>query len=72
MHGNKPSERDSLCKPDNEMKKRQMLLSNGRDERIRTSDPSVPNAMLYQTEPRPDPITEENAEKPDSISPRFP
>lgn len=27
---------------------------NGRDERIRTSDPSVPNAMLYQTEPRPD------------------
>jgi hypothetical protein len=26
----------------------------GRDERIRTSDPSVPNAVLYQAEPRPD------------------
>ncbi len=30
-------------------------ITNGRDERIRTSDPSVPNAVLYQTEPRPDP-----------------
>jgi hypothetical protein len=29
--------------------------SIGRDERIRTSDPSVPNAVLYQTEPHPDP-----------------
>ena len=28
----------------------------GRDERIRTSGPSVPNAVLYQTEPRPDQI----------------
>jgi hypothetical protein len=26
----------------------------GREERIRTSDPSVPNAVLYQTEPLPD------------------
>jgi hypothetical protein len=28
---------------------------DGRDEWIRTTDPSVPNAVLYQTEPRPDP-----------------
>jgi hypothetical protein len=27
----------------------------GRGERIRTSDPSVPNRVLYQAEPRPDP-----------------
>ena len=27
---------------------------SGREERIRTSDPSVPNAVLYQTEPLPD------------------
>jgi hypothetical protein len=27
---------------------------NGRGERIRTSDPSVPNRVLYQAEPRPD------------------
>gem|GEM_PF-2580417 len=26
----------------------------GREERIRTSDPSVPNAVLYQTEPLPE------------------
>ena len=26
----------------------------GRGERIRTSDPSVPNRVLYQAEPRPD------------------
>lgn len=31
------------------------VICSGRDERIRTSDPSVPNAVLYQTEPRPDP-----------------
>ncbi len=30
--------------------------NNGREERIRTSDPSVPNAVLYQTEPLPDTI----------------
>ncbi len=29
-------------------------MKNGREERIRTSDPSVPNAVLYQTEPLPD------------------
>ena len=29
-------------------------LRIGRGERIRTSDPSVPNRVLYQTEPRPD------------------
>ena len=29
--------------------------SIGRGERIRTSDPSVPNRVLYQAEPRPDP-----------------
>ena len=28
--------------------------NGGREERIRTSDPSVPNAVLYQTEPLPD------------------
>ena len=27
----------------------------GREERIRTSDPSVPNAVLYQAEPLPEP-----------------
>ncbi len=30
------------------------LLIFGRGERIRTSDPSVPNRVLYQAEPRPD------------------
>jgi hypothetical protein len=30
------------------------ILKIGRGERIRTSDPSVPNRVLYQTEPRPD------------------
>ena len=29
-------------------------LKYGREERILTSDPSVPNAVLYQTEPLPD------------------
>src|SRR5215217_4500031 len=29
----------------------------GRGERIRTSDPSVPNRVLYQAEPRPDNLT---------------
>jgi hypothetical protein len=29
-------------------------MKSGRGERIRTSDPSVPNRVLYQTEPRPD------------------
>ncbi len=29
-------------------------LLSGREERIRTSDPSVPNAVLYQTEPLPE------------------
>ena len=33
------------------------MIFDGRDERIRTSDPSVPNAVLYQTEPRPDPLS---------------
>ena len=31
------------------------VLVVGRGERIRTSDPSVPNRVLYQAEPRPDP-----------------
>src|SRR6266498_2352812 len=30
------------------------LLLNGRGERIRTSDLTVPNRALYQAEPRPD------------------
>ena len=35
--------------------RRPFLLSVfGRGERIRTSDPSVPNRVLYQAEPRPD------------------
>jgi hypothetical protein len=29
---------------------------NGRGERIRTSDLSVPNRALYQAEPRPDEV----------------
>ncbi len=35
---------------------REPILLNvfGRGERIRTSDPSVPNRVLYQAEPRPD------------------
>ena len=31
-----------------------LLIEIGRGERIRTSDPSVPNRVLYQAEPRPD------------------
>ena len=31
-----------------------MLEINGRGERIRTSDLTVPNRALYQAEPRPD------------------
>ncbi len=31
------------------------LYKHGREERIRTSDPSVPNAVLYQAEPLPEP-----------------
>ena len=31
-----------------------LLKVIGRGERIRTSDPSVPNRVLYQAEPRPD------------------
>ena len=31
-----------------------LLRKSGRGERIRTSDPSVPNRVLYQAEPRPD------------------
>ena len=31
-----------------------MLDFNGRGERIRTSDLTVPNRALYQAEPRPD------------------
>jgi hypothetical protein len=34
--------------------RRRRAPKNGRGERIRTSDPSVPNRVLYQTEPRPD------------------
>jgi hypothetical protein len=30
------------------------LLLNGRGERIRTSDPLVPNQVLYQAEPLPE------------------
>ena len=30
------------------------ILKNGRGEWIRTTDPSVPNRVLYQAEPRPD------------------
>ena len=29
-------------------------IKNGRGERIRTSDPLVPNQVLYQAEPLPD------------------
>jgi hypothetical protein len=29
---------------------------NGRGERIRTSDPLVPNQVLYQAEPLPEPL----------------
>ena len=32
----------------------QLLYLNGRGERIRTSDLTVPNRALYQAEPRPD------------------
>ena len=32
------------------------LIFGGRGERIRTSDLSVPNAALYQAEPRPDKV----------------
>ena len=32
------------------------LVSNGRGERIRTSDLTVPNRALYQAEPRPDKV----------------
>ena len=32
------------------------LKINGRGERIRTSDPLVPNQVLYQAEPLPDKI----------------
>src|SRR5215218_816446 len=35
----------------------QIAESIGRGERIRTSDPSVPNRVLYQAEPRPDNLT---------------
>jgi hypothetical protein len=31
-----------------------LLKINGRGERIRTSDPLVPNQVLYQAEPLPD------------------
>ena len=31
-----------------------LLDSKSRDERIRTSDPLIPNQVLYQAEPRPD------------------
>jgi hypothetical protein len=31
-----------------------LSLKSGRGERIRTSDPLVPNQVLYQAEPRPD------------------
>ena len=34
-----------------------IVESIGRGERIRTSDPSVPNRVLYQAEPRPDNLT---------------
>jgi hypothetical protein len=30
------------------------LILNGRGERIRTSDPLVPNQVLYQAEPLPE------------------
>jgi hypothetical protein len=33
---------------------RALLERNGRGEWIRTTDPSVPNRVLYQAEPRPD------------------
>ena len=33
-----------------------MLENNGRGERIRTSDLTVPNRALYQAEPRPDTV----------------
>ena len=31
-----------------------LILINGRGERIRTSDPLVPNQVLYQAEPLPE------------------
>jgi hypothetical protein len=31
-----------------------LLIINGRGERIRTSDPLVPNQVLYQAEPLPE------------------
>jgi hypothetical protein len=36
------------------LKSMNLLRKVGRGERIRTSDPSVPNRVLYQAEPRPD------------------
>ena len=32
----------------------EFLRKSGRGEWIRTTDPSVPNRVLYQAEPRPD------------------
>src|SRR6185503_4141519 len=34
-------------------KRNSEVIENGRGERIRTSDPLVPNQVLYQAEPRP-------------------
>ncbi len=47
MHG--PKQKGPLGGP--------FLRCFGRGERIRTSDPSVPNRVLYQAEPRPDNLT---------------
>src|SRR5205807_6786057 len=46
-----------LCKSTREDRRKVLCvwdLRIGRGERIRTSDPSVPNRVLYQAEPRPD------------------
>jgi hypothetical protein len=37
-----------------------LLKINGRGERIRTSDPLVPNQVLYQAEPLPDMLVSAN------------
>ena len=54
---NQPSEllpfgmHQAVSEPQPEM---YMLETNGRGERIRTSDPLVPNQVLYQAEPLPE------------------
>ncbi len=42
------------------MKRLYIIENNGRGERIRTSDPLVPNQVLYQAEPLPDVLVSPN------------